>query len=243
MNNKKYLRTYRWIVYILVILIVVITVYNITNPRRESFQVVSLLVPDTTRFVKIEDQQKRINYLSKIALQHQSDNAQDQTTRGIERMQTRLAFIALFAVLLISFLRTKKIMGRFVITMITLSLSMSIYFYDIHTVDLNLRQTYNKGCIDITILTLSKITLSDSTWYNFDYKKTQEFDSSKHTDSFLRKLSYSIRPDLSQISFYFLPVTIMLVLYLFYPITKKKVSIGRKNRNANYSSPWRRRGI
>jgi len=243
MNNKKYLRIYRWIVSILIVLFVAISIYNIVNPRSESFYVVSLLIPDTTRFIKIEDQQKRINYLSEIALQHQSDNAQDQTTRGMERMQTRLAFIALFAILLISFLRAKKIKGRAVVTIITLSLTISIYFYDIHTVDLNLRQTYNKGCIDITLLALSKITLSDSTWYNFDYKKTQEFDSSKHTDSFLRKLSYSIRPDLSQISFYFIPVTIMLVLYLIYPLTKKKGSNGRKNRRAIYSSPWRRRGI
>jgi hypothetical protein len=113
-------------------------------------------------------------------------------------------------------------MGRFVITMITLSLSMSIYFYDIHTVDLNLRQTYNKGCIDTTVLVLSKIAQSDSTWYNFDYKKTRAFDSTMNKHSRCRKLYNGLRPDLSQIAFYFVPVIIMLVLYLFFSRTKKK---------------------
>jgi hypothetical protein len=216
----------RPIVCALVLISISISIVGICNPKNESIPIGSLLVPDSTRFVSIAKIDTRVRFLSEIVLQHESSSGQDQMAHQSERMQTHLSYIGLFAVLFISFLPSKHLIARSAIVLTATVFFLSFYFYDIHTVDLNLRQRYGKGCIDTTVFILSRINLTDSTWYNIDYQRITVRDDSMHTRSFSRKLGNSIRPDLSQVSFYFVPFTVILVLYLFYPISKDK----RRNR-------------
>lgn len=222
MNNTILQKCSRAIVCVLVLISISISIVGICNPKNESIQIGSLLVPDSTRFVSIAKIDARVRFLSEIVLQHESSSAQDQMAHESERMQTRLSFIGLLAVLFISFLSSKHVIARSAIVLTAMVFFFSFYFYDIHTVDLDLRESYSKGCIDTTVFILSRINLTDSTWYNIDYHRIPVRDDSMHTRSFSRKLGNSIRPDLSQISFYFVPFNVMLVLYIFYPISRDK---------------------
>jgi hypothetical protein len=233
MNNPKFLKWSCIFAWIVIIMIAIIIFINIFWPRNPIYPGVSLLKPDkTTHFVLSTDRNERVKYLSNIILQQQSSYDQSSMALESQRMQTRLSFIALFAFLLIPFLTKKKKSNvRVSIVCILGIFFISFYYYDVQTVDHIDRQNYKMQSIFNTVVALSNIKPTDSIRYELDFNRLNKFENFMHAHSFKRKFGYLFRPDLSQISFYFLPFFVLLFLYLFmYYYRPEKVSKVKKRK-------------
>lgn len=180
-----------------------------------------IIIPDTNRFVISTDRQWRIQYLSEIVMQHQSSYAQVQLTHSSDKLQTRLAFVALYAVMLIPFLSSKRKTKRIFIVWAAFIFFLGFYGYEIHASDLDSRLDFKVRCIDSTLNVLSTINTTDSTWYDISLVKIRGWEEDVSTKSCVRKLYYFFRPDLSQIAYYFIPFAVVLSLFLVNPKPKK----------------------
>jgi hypothetical protein len=233
MNNLGLVKTIKAIAIGILLLTVADIFIGIFCPRGEHQKSQSLLVSNDTLFLSASKRDVRIRFLSDIVLEHQSTYAQYAVARESERMQARLSFVGAFAFLLVALLRpNSNIRSSIVLT--ALALYSGFYFFDIHTVDLWDRASDRKLALDTTILVLSRVQPSDSTWYDIDYGKVEARYDSLRQHSRLRKVASFFRPDLSQIAFYSWPLSVLLGLYLgleyFSPGLTPGPKRGRKRR-------------
>jgi hypothetical protein len=216
MDWHKTTKWVRKVVYLVLILILFIVLLNLFILHKEKDSPSdSLLVPDTTCFVPSFERDKRIQFLSDMVLRHQSSSVEASLARGSERMQTRLSFIALIAILIGLFLSLKDYKMQLGVLLAIVFLFLGFYLFDLHSSDFDHRHDYLRQWTDNTVIRLSKVHTSDSIWYNLNYDRIIAWDSTLSAHSFKRKINNFIYPDLSQIAFYFLPFFVFLGLYLF----------------------------
>ena len=197
--------------------VLLICLISLICPRDAVYPIDSLLNRDSTRFVPLSERQERILLLSNIVLQHQSTHAEWQTARESERMQARLSFMAAFGILLVALLRLNGPNIRSGVLLIAITLFFGFYFFDIQTVDFGNRLDHVKGMLDKTIIDISELQVTDSIWWNVDYKIYERWYSTKSQRCTMipRKLISSLRPDASQMIFYFLPLVVLIFVYLW----------------------------
>ncbi len=192
-------------------------------PRNDEWPIVSLLTPDSTQFVLRSERGVRISLLSEVILQHESTHAQWQSARESERMQARLSFVGVMAVLLATILRPGRVKDKPNMLLIAVTLFAGFYLFDVHMVYQGDRQDHVKGALDTTIIQLSKMSLSDSTLYYIDYSKLNAYLKNKGQNTRQKKLLNSLRPDLSQMAFYYMPLIIFIGLHLSFGQKKRSL--------------------
>jgi len=209
------------IMFLLNILIIPINIFiprKIPPPTRESL--LDRYTTDT--IITSEDGDAQLVSLSDRVKQEINSYNQVLITRRSERMQTRLSFIALLAIILIPLLSNKgRIKHLGIVVSIAFLFFLSFYFFDIHTVDINSRQAYIMRCYGETASELSEISTSDANKYYINYETLNCLTKRAKKGHTIRKLKNYVRPDLSQISFYLIPITIILGIY-FYSYNKQK---------------------
>jgi hypothetical protein len=209
-------------------------IFGLTCPRHGERPSDTVLGRDSTHFVSFSERSARLRFLSDVILQLQSTYFQAQLARESERMQARLSFVAAFALLLVALLRQNKSNTRLSVVLIAIVLFVGFYFFDIHTVDLGDRQNYTRSLLDTTILALPRIPQSDSALYYIDYGLVNARYDSMAQHPLKRKVQSFFRPDISEIVFYYLPLSVLLGLYWWFEIVPgTQRSATRKKRRAS----------
>lgn len=175
-----------------------------------------LLIPDTVKF-NLSRMEKDLNAYTKRVDQQKQFFHQSIVNSQNSRMQTRLAFIALLAAVFIAAFATKDTnTGRQgAIVVVSYLLFMSFYFFDIHTVDVQIRQKHRSASYAKTSYFIIKIQPEDSIMYTLNDTVPTSFMNDMDKNPKKRKLKSALNPDLSQVSFYIAPMTFLLGLYLF----------------------------
>ena len=210
-------KIFPWFAGFLLLISVIISIIGFLDPLPPITEKGSLLKSDSSIFIPYSKRYERQNLLSNIILTQQETYSNIFMATNNQRMQTRLSFVALLAVLLIPFLSSKIYNIKKVIILAIFILTVSIYFYDIHITDLSRRSSHTKILLDNTILEISNIKPTDSLWHYLSYEKTLEYKNKMHEHSRIRKLNNSLHPDLSQIAFYLSPFSLFLILYFLLP--------------------------
>lgn len=214
MDSKSLQKLFPWFARFLLLIIIAISMRGFLDPLPPISENATILFADSSLFITPSERYERRKFLSDIVLEHQLSHSNYSLAFSNERMQTRLSFVALMAVLLIPFLSSKISNIREIIIVVIFILSFSIYLYDIHITDSGNRAAYTKILLDNTIIEINNIKQNDSIWYYLSYEKAVEYENDMRKYSSLRKLNSSLQPDLSQIAFYLCPLAILLILYL-----------------------------
>ena len=173
----------------------------------------SLLTIDTNEYNNQNEVKMEINSLNEKVNQQKTYLEQILLTRSSERSQSRLSFIAL--ILLFVSLFSKKKDHQLGIICIALLFFLSFYFFDIHITDLNSRLKHNYGCYTETAKKINEIKINDTHKYIIDTGKIDTWEIDKRKNTMQRKFNNYLHPDISQIAFYLMPITIILGLFVF----------------------------
>ncbi|MHB1048479.1 MAG: hypothetical protein ACYC09_00210 [Bacteroidota bacterium] len=222
MNDATIQIYFKYFVATILIFLILDVIYIKFCPLETKHHSNNLLVRDSTQSVPLSKRSARLRLLSDVILQHQTVHSESQLARESERMQARLSFIAAFALLLTTLLKHKESNTRSIVVTIAICLFMGFYYFDIHTVDNGNRENYTKSLLDNTILDLSRIPESDSSIYNIDYKLAIARYDSMAQNPFKRKLASAFYPDVSQMVFYYLPLIVLLGVYLVTGLMPKR---------------------
>lgn len=103
--------------------------------------------------------------------------------------------------------------------------------YDIHTIDFDFRTVHSRNCYSLTNLDLINARCSSEILsYSIDRGYIEEYNSDQQEKTKRRKLLRFFQPDLSQIAFYFVPITIILGVFLFSSMDKQKKKHKKKGK-------------
>lgn len=216
--------------FILILVNIIVILIGLTSPKKVYSKSDSLVKVDSNITVRSSEQKANIDYLISRAEQSRDFQKQSIFNSNSERMQTRLSYIALMAVILIPLFSSKKVSEKknYVFIIVAYLFFLSFYFNDIHAVDLINRTQYSKNCYSETIRALNKIQESADTYkndinYKYDLKKINRegwIDNIPKNNK-LRKIQAFFHPDISQIVFYIFPITLILSVYLILYQNKK----------------------
>jgi hypothetical protein len=207
------MKTFKCILLAFFFIIVILNIFSILN---------GLICPKEVKLCKkyersllVHDSTKTITCIERDALLKSLSKKIDNKLSYYARILT--ANIALLAIILIPLLSNKG-NNQLVITFIAFCLFFSFYLFDIHTIDLDSRQMFNECCYNETAVELSNISTNNCFKYDINDEIREERYKQLTKKSFIRKVCNYVHPGISQISFYLIPITLILGYILFISI-------------------------
>jgi len=206
---QKFSQIVEWI--ILVILAAMCFV-GLKHPYPEMKNEKSYLQRLASVTIPAHDQQLRLQTLTSIALQDQSTRVEESSTLANQRSQDRLFFSAILAALIIASFASHDPEMRSLTTLAVIAFTFIVYFNDVQSADLELREAHQKAYVDNAVDSLANVQPKDFSLYQFDMSDMHKFDSTMQAQHRSRIVSEFSRPQIGQIVFNLGPLIIVLLI-------------------------------
>ncbi len=201
------------LIVISIIILIIIFVVGLLFPRNEDYEMpaISLLevVSDTVSF---EEVLTRNQFLVNTISQHQSLLSNFEVAEKDSRTQARLFYVTILAALFSLFIGKKIKSGSIIIVVI-----VTMYLYDIHSLDLQRRQHLSSVIVNCAKDSLVNMPHLSTIYYNINYKELHEHNAEINSDiisRIIRKSRRAIFPELEQSIFYIFPIILLLFIQL-----------------------------
>lgn len=213
---KEKSKTYIKISFTIVIIIVlfVLFVRSFFNVRTDDYVVPNIsLLSDSTYTVSTELALARNQFLINTLSQHQSILAEIELSVQNSRIQARLFYVTILAALISLFI-TKK----YKIFSIIIGVTIVMYIYDTHLLDLEMRQHQSASILNSTKFCLVNTPPSSNVYYQISFSEFNRYNKYNNSDivkRINRKLKRAFNPDFEQGIFYILPIILFLSFNTF----------------------------
>ncbi|MGD1046703.1 MAG: hypothetical protein ABR936_15450 [Bacteroidota bacterium] len=219
-----------WVLLGLIIIIIFLGIrfpHSRAASTSNSFLIDSVLT-DTSSVVSIEESSRR-QMLFKMVQEHYSYAEQNDVSQDSLRMQGRLFFITIFAVLITVIIPLKDKRSRINISIIVSLFGLFWYGISVHVIDIENRGQIPKRMLYNTESQLLAITHDNFHSYHLDFKKIETVIDDAKVGHFSRKVKSFFTPDPEQILFNLTPIGILLILRRLYKVKVKKSRLTRRS--------------
>lgn len=162
----------------------------------------------TDSLVSASDAGKRVDVLRDVILQHIASNGAYIISRSDSRMLALNILAAILAGLSSAIILSHSQMVRRWISWLTVFVIVAMYGLDVHTLDLKFRFDKKTQKLENTLDSLLSLDHTHTYWINLS-STSIEHNSSDYARRWKRKIELSLRPNLEQVTYYFIPLFIL----------------------------------
>ena len=138
-----------------------------------------LLLKNKTK-VPRSQRQERLDFLSNAIQQQLSTHTQVLQANEANRMQARLFYVAILAVLASGAFALPDPYVCHVLTVTAVAFGVVLYLLDVHMRDMSDRQATVRRELHNTVATLTRIPANDYHWYQIDHAKVDTHFAQMH---------------------------------------------------------------